>query len=402
MSDIFISYASEDKEKAGILAEVFEEQGWLVWWDYGIRTGDSFADVIEREIGLSKCVVVLWSKRSILSRWVKNEASEGAERNILAPVLIQEVNKIPIEFKHIHAANLIGWQGEKTHPVLNKLIEDVGNILGIQRENVTNETLKHENKKIGLQLCPDEKIETKPAIIERTGIEPIEKPPVKSKAEEEKKHKSKKQHDAAMPSTATKRSRLSWLLPTIIVPFIFVMVVLVFQLTYTVYSSKESVEAMIKDKGFYDKIWNYSASGFHNDYELQNDGKVVYDRASNIMWQQSGSNQLLLYKNAKLYIKGLNRNKYAGYNDWRLPSVEEAMTLVEPTKKNGKLYIDSIFGTNQSKIWTSEPYSASSNWSVHFEGGGPSNAWTVNFNVGNCFAGSGLAVYYSGFVRAVR
>ena len=33
MSDIFISYAKEDKEKAGLLAEVLEEQGWSVWWD---------------------------------------------------------------------------------------------------------------------------------------------------------------------------------------------------------------------------------------------------------------------------------------------------------------------------------------------------------------------------------
>ena len=46
MSDIFISYTSSDREKAKILAEVLEEQGWSVWWDRKIPPGRSFDEVI--------------------------------------------------------------------------------------------------------------------------------------------------------------------------------------------------------------------------------------------------------------------------------------------------------------------------------------------------------------------
>ena len=132
MSDIFISYGSEDKKKAGLLAKVFEKQDRSVWWDRRIPAGKTFAEVIAEALDSSKCVVVLWSKASITSHWVQTEASEGLNRKILVPALIEEV-KIPLEFRRIQAINLVDWKGQKTHPEVNKLIEDVESILGHPR-----------------------------------------------------------------------------------------------------------------------------------------------------------------------------------------------------------------------------------------------------------------------------
>ena len=70
MSGIFISYANEDRQKAEVLAHALEQKGWSVWWDRKIPFGQSFDQVIEANLTSAKCVLVLWTKTSVESRWV--------------------------------------------------------------------------------------------------------------------------------------------------------------------------------------------------------------------------------------------------------------------------------------------------------------------------------------------
>ena len=86
MSDIFISYAREDRNKAELLARVFEQQKWNVWWDKVIPPGKKYSDVIGAELASAKAVIVLWSQASVASDWVKDEAlgSEGVLAKITA------------------------------------------------------------------------------------------------------------------------------------------------------------------------------------------------------------------------------------------------------------------------------------------------------------------------------
>ena len=129
MSDIFISYASADRDKAERIADVLSGQGWSVWWDRTIPPGKTFDEVIEEAIDATACIVVLWSATSVKSDWVKTEASEGARRKVLVPIMIDEV-KIPLEFRRIQAANLVGWDNSSTHPELIKVYQSITEISG--------------------------------------------------------------------------------------------------------------------------------------------------------------------------------------------------------------------------------------------------------------------------------
>jgi hypothetical protein len=124
MSDIFISYAKEDRAKAAELAAAMESQGWTVWWDRQIPPGRTFDEVIEEALTTARCVIVLWSGLSIASRWVRAEASSADERGILVPVLIESVSP-PLEFRRIQAADLINWQGDRDNPELQTLLTTV-------------------------------------------------------------------------------------------------------------------------------------------------------------------------------------------------------------------------------------------------------------------------------------
>ena len=129
MSDIFISYASEDRERVAALAHALEQQGWKVWWDRKIRTGRSFDEVIEEALDAARTVLVVWTKTSVKSQWVKNEAREGMRREVLFPVALEDV-KLPLEFRHLHTTQLSSWQGASDAPDLRQLFEDLSSHIG--------------------------------------------------------------------------------------------------------------------------------------------------------------------------------------------------------------------------------------------------------------------------------
>jgi len=155
MNDIFLSYSRENKDKAKLLADALSSQGWNVWWDRTIAAGKEFDVAIEEAIEQSRCMIVLWSKHSIESRWVKTEASEGVDRQILVPILIEDV-KIPLAFKRLHAASLINWDGDTTSLEFGKLIEDISSIIGLP-------TVKQDNDRIS-ENTPKENTNNQPVV----------------------------------------------------------------------------------------------------------------------------------------------------------------------------------------------------------------------------------------------
>jgi TIR domain len=99
-----------------------------VWWDRTIPPGRQFDEVIEEELAAAGSVVVLWSKASVASSWVKTEAAEAMERKILVPALIEDV-KIPLEFRRLQAADLSHWHAGEPDPQLDEFFAAVADQL---------------------------------------------------------------------------------------------------------------------------------------------------------------------------------------------------------------------------------------------------------------------------------
>lgn len=124
MAQIFISYASGDRERAKALAEVLSGRGWTVFWDRTVPPGRVFDEVIAEALQAAKCVVVMWSRASVDSRWVKEEADDGAQRRILIPALIDEV-PLPLGFRRLQAARLVGWPVSHDAHEFDQLVESI-------------------------------------------------------------------------------------------------------------------------------------------------------------------------------------------------------------------------------------------------------------------------------------
>jgi hypothetical protein len=129
VADVFISYASPDRERARLLADGLEQQGLSVWWDREIQPGRPFDDAIEEALNSALCVIVLWSHASVKSDWVKAEAGEAAEKRVLVPALIDRT-RIPLRFRQFQAADLTAWNGATNDPEFCKLLVSVGRLLG--------------------------------------------------------------------------------------------------------------------------------------------------------------------------------------------------------------------------------------------------------------------------------
>ncbi|MFL6448605.1 MAG: SUMF1/EgtB/PvdO family nonheme iron enzyme [Bryobacteraceae bacterium] len=128
MSDIFVSYSSADRSRVKPVVAALEHQGWSVWWDRSILAGKTWDRVIEEALETSRCVIVLWSRDSIKPSWVRNEAYEAQQRGILVPALLDQVN-IPLAFRSIQAANLVGWSGAVPSPQFDELARAVAEVL---------------------------------------------------------------------------------------------------------------------------------------------------------------------------------------------------------------------------------------------------------------------------------
>src|SRR5262245_33819821 len=129
MSDIFISYKREEQAIARKLANALGAEGWSVWWDPKLRAGERFNDVIEKALKESKCVVVMWSKRSVESQYVRSEATYALNRSKLLPVMIEEV-ELPFRFDELHTPRLLGWDGSKDFSEFRRFVGDISTILG--------------------------------------------------------------------------------------------------------------------------------------------------------------------------------------------------------------------------------------------------------------------------------
>ncbi len=148
-------------------------------------------------------------------------------------------------------------------------------------------------------------------------------------------------------------------------------------------------------------VLNRPNSKAYNLKTIQGD-EVVVDNATGLMWHQSGSDEYMEWNKAKEWVRGLCGIGYAGYHDWRLPTLEEAASLLESNKRNG-VYIDPIFSNKQDWVWTGDKseYEDVSEALRHlFHGHFSQRIWRVHFYYGNVSCGNRIS--YRNSVRPVR
>jgi sulfatase modifying factor 1 len=121
MTDIFISYAHEDQERVGPIVKELEKHGWSVFWDRKIPPGKTWRFYLKEKLDESSCVLVVWSRDSIKSKWIHAEADEADKRDILVPLFLDAVEP-PFGFSHIQAADLSYWNNNSSYPAFQDLI----------------------------------------------------------------------------------------------------------------------------------------------------------------------------------------------------------------------------------------------------------------------------------------
>jgi hypothetical protein len=124
MPDIFLSYSRDDQATARRFAEGFERAGLSVWWDVTLRSGEAYDRVTEKALRDARAVVVLWSRKSVNSDWVRAEATIALRNKTLMPVMIEPCER-PIMIELTHTVDLSHWAGNVSDEAWRAFISDV-------------------------------------------------------------------------------------------------------------------------------------------------------------------------------------------------------------------------------------------------------------------------------------
>lgn len=141
--------------------------------------------------------------------------------------------------------------------------------------------------------------------------------------------------------------------------------------------SHSEVQNIVKKYGFYAAGFSTTNGrpsddnqGFANRFTIERNGQVVVDYASGLIWQKSNSLDVLTFNEAQDYIKSLRSSGFAGYSDWRLPTSEEALSLLEQNSATRTgAHVDTVFNVDTICIWTSDKSDETHAWIIQFAGG---------------------------------
>jgi hypothetical protein len=126
LSDIFISYKTEDRKRVAHLVAALRKAGLDVWWDQDIPPGGGWRDTIAAQLDRAKLCVVAWSEASTGpdGRFVREEAERTAGRGAYQGVLIDAVMP-PFGFAEWQSIDLSGWNGRAKHALLDHFVAQV-------------------------------------------------------------------------------------------------------------------------------------------------------------------------------------------------------------------------------------------------------------------------------------
>lgn len=332
---IFISHSWEDKPLVRRLEKELQAAGAEVWVDHeGIRGGDNLPERINEALEWCNTLVLVWTKAASQSRWVKLEWTNAIslERAI-----------IPCR---VDNATLPAILAHKAYVPFRDVEAGLAQLLQALRLN-----------KPAPSVQTQQVVELPARVIHFPLQEVVRPAPI------------------AKPSSNE---------------------VLRLRSTPATLSATD-VKAMLQKYDFYcahhdwSEAWSRpQGKGFKNKFELLHNGQLIFDHATGLMWQQGGLSEQLNYRRAEDYIHDLNIQSFAGFDDWRLPTLEEATSLVEPRQEADGLHIASFFDRKQRWMWTADSHENSPN----------SAAWIVIFSLGVITTTDSSGLFF--MIRAVR
>lgn len=129
MADVFISYARPDAATAKAVAAALRASSRSVWFDQDLPAHRSYSEVIEEQLEAATAVVVLWSKDSAASQWVRSEANRARETGRLVQLRLDDT-RLPMPFDQIQCADLRNWSGRTDAPGWRMVEGSVAELLG--------------------------------------------------------------------------------------------------------------------------------------------------------------------------------------------------------------------------------------------------------------------------------
>ncbi len=388
---VFISYAREDFEIARKLRDDLEKAGIKTWLDKeDLLPGQKWRTIISKEIRECSHFLALLSSKSLSTRgFVQKELKMALDmlgefpddEIFVIPVRIEECEPADEQLKEIHWADLF--------PSYEKGFQDILRVLSqYQQDDNIPDSLQTEEDVPEKKTEQDEVVKLNEPVIE-------DNPP-----------QSPKEAEKPAPlfsDTQRKQKKQSQPLKTTLLIAAIAVLLIVISINSGIFSksepppkynlrsklmtvSHEEAESIFKlrkdSKRFSFSVW-IPTEYIQNDFKDNKDGTIT-DHATGLMWQKSGSDNYMPYKDAPAYIEKLKNEKFAGYSDWRLPTVDELKSLLTSEKQSNDLYINPIFDKTQIWCWTSDNRASGGAWNVFFYNG--------NFNWLNDY----------NYVRAVR
>lgn len=130
-ANVFVSYSRVDQKRALAVIGGLEKAGFAVWWDGLLEGGQTFLKTTEAALHAADAVVVVWSKTSVDSHWVRDEATHGRDARRLVPLSIDR-SEPPLGFRQFQVIDLAKWRGNPSGPEFQAVIRAVHAIMGEQ------------------------------------------------------------------------------------------------------------------------------------------------------------------------------------------------------------------------------------------------------------------------------
>jgi serine/threonine-protein kinase len=115
-----------------------------------------------------------------------------------------------------------------------------------------------------------------------------------------------------------------------------------------------------------DKLWR--PDHYHRQ-KFKRHNELIHAPVIGLIWQQSGSPFAMTWDEAKAYVQYLNRIEYNGIKIWRLPTVEELITLLTPPPTREDYCLDPLFERGLRWVWSSDRCTYRAAWVADVEMG---------------------------------